>query len=226
MFIQLYFLKLANMNRCFIIHYDDNVSKLAEHLSKQISRVYPNEAIILEYHEKSSDLSEISWRKVKYLVENFDRFRSDKWYITIDCDCAIFNDKKDINAFLNCGKNFLLGSDWNGLCTAAIAIKKSSNFEDIKSLLNAWYFLSNTYDKYEQDLQKGIAKRYEQNSLKFLRDSFPSINNIIGILDEYFMTDNPFKFEDGPLFWHYGAANSIDKKHWILDNLVCKNKNS
>lgn len=215
------------MKRCFIIHYDQNVIPLAHHLLKQINEIYPNDDVLLQRHNPSSDLSEISWRKVEYLVKNFDRFDFDKWYITIDCDCTILDKDKNIDSFLDCGKNFLFGSDWNGLCAATIAIKKSYDFEQIKSLLNTWYCLGNTYNIYEKDLQKGIAKRYEQNSIKWLKDIFPSVNYLIGILSEDFMTDNPKSSNltsKAPLFWHYGAANSVDKKLWILDNLIKSDK--
>lgn len=175
------------------------------------------------------------WKKVKIfntILSNKDNltnyFERNEWLIYIDCDSVLLNKerKNEIEEFLHNSKHdILFATDWNGLCTAAFAIKIKLTDENyynfLKPFFTTWNFIENIYDKHDNEFGVGLGPKYEQNALKVLFKYFPKFSNNekIGYLPDWFISDNPNNFAVKPLFWHYGAANSVDKKIEIVNTL-------
>lgn len=202
----------------FTTYYDNRIQKLGDFLKAQLKKYCLDHNLSLTYG--NNPLVDVNayptWQKIFRLSHVMSSCRTGDWIIYIDADNALLDNNKNLTFLNNTNKNILFSKDWNGICCAGIAIRCC---EWSESFLSCVRLLGDLDSKYDDDFGLGCGPKYEQNVIKTLQKYFPSIRDNIGYLPDWFMTDNP-DFNNPPMFWHYGSANSVDKKHWILDNVV------
>lgn len=220
-----------------LFSYCDNILQpCGDFFKRQIKELYPQ----LLFSFRNYDVPEngqrtAHWNKVDmslYVINQLDGDDKDNlWSIYIDCDSCVYDKVFHIQKIVDYFKRvqqhspsveFLVGQDWNGVCTAAFAFKHTRFCQD---LFSSWWFLGDIYEQYDDQFGQGLGRKYEQNALKLMLKEFsgPSKDNKIAYLPKWFMSDNPEKEIDKPWFWHYGSANTPEKKIWILNNII-KNK--
>lgn len=202
------------------VYYDNGLEKCGNFLKEQLKIYCKNNKLEFSYsHNPIGDTNRFpapTWQKVFRMKYLLNKIRENDWVVWVDADMAILNSNINIkDLILQSEKDVIISKDWNGLCAAVIAIRNTKFGRD---LLDSLCFLGDMDSKYNDDFGVGCGDKHEQNCLKTICKYFPYIRNGIDFF-ENIASDNP-DFNNPPLFWHYGSGNSLDKKEWILDNIV------
>jgi hypothetical protein len=200
------------------LYFDNNLEKCGNFLKEQLKLYCKKYKLEFSYsHTPIGDIDKWpTWQKIFRMKYLLSQIREGDWVVCFDADMAIINPNINIkDLILSCKKDVLISKDWNGLCTAVMAVKNTKFGRD---LLDSLCFLSDIDSKFNDGYGVGCGDKHEQNCLKTICKYFPFVSNGIDFFDNI-ASDNP-DFNNPPLFWHYGSANSLDKKEWILDNIV------